>query len=85
MREADARARRQNQLLIDLAKRPAILAGVLEDALREITEAASRSLEVARVGIWFYTGPERQAIRCDDLYDRRANEHVSGADEPPVA
>ena len=50
-----ALARRQNQLLLDLAKRPSLLAGVLDDALREITEAASRSLDVARVGVWFYT------------------------------
>jgi diguanylate cyclase (GGDEF)-like protein/PAS domain S-box-containing protein len=74
-----ALARRQNQLLLDLAKRPSILAGVLDDALREITEAASRSLDVARVGVWFYT-PERKAIVCADLFDRRANTHTSGGE-----
>src|SRR5207244_5702320 len=74
-----ALARRQNQLLLELAKRPSILAGVLEDALREITEAASRSLDVARVGVWFYT-PERKAIRCADLFDRRADTHTSGGE-----
>ena len=72
-------ARRQNELLLELAKRPSILAGALDDALREITEAASRSLDVARVGVWFYT-PEGDAIRCADLFDRRAGTHSSGAE-----
>src|SRR5437763_1567524 len=72
-------ARRQNELLLDLAKRPSILAGALDDALHEITEAASRSLDVARVGVWFYT-PEGDAIRCADLFDRRAGTHSSGAE-----
>ena len=72
-------ARRQNELLLDLAKRPSILAGALDDALREITEAASRSLDVARVGVWFHTS-ERDAIRCADLFDRRARTHSGGAE-----
>ena len=74
-----AYARRQNELLLELAKRPSILAGALDDALREITEASSRSLDVARVGIWFYT-PERDAIRCADLFDRRSRTHSAGAE-----
>ena len=77
LREADARVRRQHQLLIDLAKRPSIHAGALEEALREITEAAARSLEVARVGVWFHT-TEREAIRCADLFDRQTGAHSSG-------
>jgi len=79
LREADARARRQNQLLIELARRPAIHAGVLDDALREITEAAARTLEAARVGVWLYT-PDRRAIRCSDLFDRRTAQHSTGAE-----
>jgi len=79
LREADARARRQTQLLVELAKRPSIHAGALDDALREITEAAARTLEVARVGVWFYT-PARDAIRCADLFDRRTNVHTAGAE-----
>jgi diguanylate cyclase (GGDEF)-like protein/PAS domain S-box-containing protein len=78
LREEAARARRQNQLLIDLAKRPAIHAGVLDDALREITETAARSLDVARVGIWFYL-PDREGVACADLYDRRSGAHTTGA------
>ncbi|MEK6375087.1 MAG: EAL domain-containing protein [Acidobacteriota bacterium] len=60
-----------------MAKRPSVHAGTLDDALREITEAAARTLEVARVGVWFYaTG--RNAIRCADLFDRRTGMHTAG-------
>jgi diguanylate cyclase (GGDEF)-like protein/PAS domain S-box-containing protein len=79
LREADARARRLNQLLIDLAKRPAIHAGVLDDALREITEAAARTLEVERVGVWFHR-TDRRGILCADLFDRRTVMHEQGAE-----
>jgi len=77
LREADARARRQTQLLVEMAKRPSVHAGALDDALREITEAAARTLEVARVGVWFYTAG-RTAIRCADLFDRRTVMHSAG-------
>jgi diguanylate cyclase (GGDEF)-like protein/PAS domain S-box-containing protein len=71
---------RQNQLVIDLAKRPSIRGGILDEALREITEAASRSLDVARVSVWFYTN-ERKTIRCADLFDRCTGMHTSGEEE----
>jgi diguanylate cyclase (GGDEF)-like protein/PAS domain S-box-containing protein len=77
LRETENRLRRQNQVLVDLAKRPSIHAGVLDVALREISEAAAHTLDVERVGIWFYS-PDRQAIRCVDLYERTRNHHSDG-------
>jgi diguanylate cyclase (GGDEF)-like protein/PAS domain S-box-containing protein len=77
LRETENRLRRQNQVLVDLAKRPSIHAGVLNVALRDIAEAAAHTLDVDRVGIWFYA-PDRQAIRCVDLYERSANRHTDG-------
>jgi diguanylate cyclase (GGDEF)-like protein/PAS domain S-box-containing protein len=77
LRETENRLRRQNQVLVDLAKRPSIHAGVLDVALREISEAAAHTLDVDRVGIWFYA-PDRQAIRCVDLYERPLNRHSDG-------
>ncbi|MEA2570842.1 MAG: hypothetical protein QOI24_2843 [Acidobacteriota bacterium] len=77
LRETENRLRRQNQVLVDLAKRPAIHAGVLDVALREIAEAAAHTLDVDRVGIWFYS-PDRQAIRCVDLFERTLNHHSDG-------
>jgi len=77
MRETESRLRRQNQVLVDLAKRPSIHAGVLGDALRDITEAAAQTLDVDRVSVWFYSH-DRTGIRCVDLYERLANRHSAG-------
>ena len=79
LRETEERLRRQNRVLVELAKRPEIHGGVLDAAMREITEAAARTLEVARAGVWFYTA-DRKSIRCVDLYDRRSDTHASGAE-----
>ncbi len=46
-------------------------------ALRRITEATARTLEVARVGIWRYS-PDRQSIECLDLYQLQTGDHTSG-------
>src|SRR6266550_8353210 len=54
LRETEARLRRQNQVLVDLARRASIHSGHLADALREITEAAAQTLEVERVSVWFF-------------------------------
>src|SRR5947209_8326677 len=45
LRETEGRLRRQNQVLVDLARRPSIHAGDITAALRDITEAAAYTLE----------------------------------------
>ena len=71
--------RRQHDVLVDLARRPSLHAGRLSAALREITEAAAETLAVERVGVWFYT-PDRQAIRCSELYERTPALHSEGGE-----
>jgi diguanylate cyclase (GGDEF)-like protein/PAS domain S-box-containing protein len=77
LRETETRLRRQNQVLVELAKRHSIHSGNLEEALRDIAETCAHTLDVARVGIWLYT-PDREAIRCVELYERNAHRHSSG-------
>ncbi|MBK8253477.1 MAG: EAL domain-containing protein [Polyangiaceae bacterium] len=48
------------------------------DAFRRMTEVASKTLNVARVGIWFYD-EARTGIRCEDLFDATHSTHASGA------
>ncbi|HEY0142972.1 MAG TPA: EAL domain-containing protein [Thermoanaerobaculia bacterium] len=77
--ESERRLRRQNSVLVDLARRPSIHGGDLEAALREITETAAAIIEVARLGIWFYT-TDRQTIRCVELFEREAQRHADGGE-----
>jgi two-component sensor histidine kinase/GAF domain-containing protein len=49
----------------------------LGEAFRVITEIDGRTLEVSRVGIWFFD-PGRTAIICRDLFQRDKNRHDNG-------
>ncbi len=77
MTEAATHAQRAS-ILLDLARSPNVGTGHLSEALREITEAASRALDVARASIWLYS-PDRREIRCIDLYLAEGGTHTSGA------
>jgi diguanylate cyclase (GGDEF)-like protein/PAS domain S-box-containing protein len=66
-------------VLVDLAMRQSVSGGKLAEALRELTEAAATTLDVDRVGVWFYT-PERKAIRCVDLFERSTRRHSTGVE-----
>jgi PAS domain S-box-containing protein len=68
---------RQRDALLALAMRPRHHADDALDAFQQITEVAARTLDVARVSVWRYT-PDRAAIRCMDLYDRRSGTHSAG-------
>ena len=74
--DAGERLRRQNRVLVDLARRQSVHAD-LGAALREVAAAAAETLEVDRVSIWFFT-PERAAIRCAEVFERAERRHDSG-------
>jgi hypothetical protein len=69
--------RSQSQILMQLAKSNTFQQGNLKAALREITEAAARSLLVQRVGVWLYNSDESK-IECIDLYDVSTKQHSAG-------
>jgi diguanylate cyclase (GGDEF)-like protein/PAS domain S-box-containing protein len=77
--ESESRLRRQNSVLVDLARRASIHAGDLALALREVAEVAANTIAVERVGIWLYT-PDLQSIRCVELFQRATREHSEGGE-----
>jgi PAS domain S-box-containing protein len=71
------RLRSQQQVLADLMRHPAIQGGDLPGAMHAITEAAARTLGVARVSVWCYDD-SKSVIYCRDLYELGNGAHVSG-------
>ena len=74
--DSGERLRRQNRVLVDLARRQSVHAD-LDAALRDVAVAAAETLDVDRVSIWFFT-PDRAAIRCAEVYERGERRHESG-------
>ncbi|WGV23673.1 PAS domain S-box protein [Halotia branconii] len=69
--------RKQSQTLVQLARSKTFQQGNLDTTLKEITEAAARTLSVKRVGVWLYN-EDCSAIECVDLYDVITREHTCG-------
>lgn len=67
----------QTRELLALARDEVLRFGDADRALRHITEAAARALQVERVGVWLYD-EARTSIRCADLHVRSAGTHSSG-------
>jgi len=74
LKQSELQLQKQKSALIDLAKNKALNQGDLTKALQEITETASRTLEVARSSVWLYDRPKSK-MECLDLFDRAANQH----------
>ena len=70
--------RAHNQVLIQLARNPALNHGDLPTALRAITAATAYTLTVERVSVWLYNPPKTE-IECLDLYQLSAKQHSQGA------
>ncbi|NJK76017.1 MAG: PAS domain S-box protein [Microcoleus sp. SU_5_6] len=70
---------KQNTMLVELARNKALYRGDLQVALREITKAASHTLEVEAVGAWLYD-EGRSKLQCLDLFYRSRGEHSAGAE-----
>jgi diguanylate cyclase (GGDEF)-like protein/PAS domain S-box-containing protein len=79
LRESESGLRRQNAVLVDLARRPSLHSGNLADALRDLTVAAAETLDVERVGVKNHT-PDRQSIRCSELFERTPMLHSAGSE-----
>ena len=77
LRATEERLRRHNEVLVSLAKRHALHAGDLAQAVREIDDETARTLELDRVSVWLLT-EDRRCIRCVDLYERAKDLHSSG-------
>ena len=73
----EASSQLQRSTLLALTKSPAIDGGQRREAFEEICRAASDGLQAARVSIWSYDA-EREAIVCEELYERNEHRHSSG-------
>ena len=85
--ECESFLRKQQAALWRLTKSKHIHSGVLEEALREATEAAAHTLEVERASVWLFN-ESKSSIQCHDLFERSANRHSQGlelaADDYPT-
>ncbi len=79
LKESQRRLRNQNAVLLKLTRNKALYRGKLKAALREIAEAAARTLEIERASIWLYdeTGTK---LQCIDLFERSVDRHYSGVE-----
>jgi len=75
--ERERIVRKQNEMLMGLAKCKELYSGDLSDSLRIVTEATARAVEVERVSVWLYED-DRSTIRCIDLYELSTERHSGG-------
>lgn len=68
------RLERQNATLTSLSHSPDLLGSTLERAFQIVTEAAANTLDVERVGIWFFS-ENLTTLRSVDLYSRGRGRH----------
>ena len=79
LRERETRLTEQQNGLLELAKNSSIYEGNIGEALREITQMATRTLNVDRASIWFYQ-EDKSALCCADIYELTPNQHSAGAE-----
>ncbi|MEG5016861.1 MULTISPECIES: GAF domain-containing protein [unclassified Microcoleus] len=79
LRERETRLTEQQTGLLELAKNSSIYEGNISEALREITQMATRTLNVDRASIWFYQ-EDKSAMCCADLYELTPDQHSAGAE-----
>jgi PAS domain S-box-containing protein len=73
------RFERQNAAIADHAHSPEMISAEPRAAYQRVTATAARTLDVARVSVWFFT-ENLGAIRCVDLYDLKSGRHSSGTE-----
>ena len=77
LRQNDRQLRKQNRVLLELAKSAVLNEGNLDAALQQITEAATRTLNLERASVWRFNDTST-TLQCLDLYQRSPNQHSSG-------
>jgi diguanylate cyclase (GGDEF)-like protein/PAS domain S-box-containing protein len=65
--------------LLGIVKGNTLYKGDSEAAFREITESASRTMDVERASIWMYAG-DRASIKCVNLFEKKTASHHQGAE-----
>jgi signal transduction histidine kinase len=79
LREQEQRAHQQMAVLVELAQSKKLSQGDMNAALREIAEAAARTMRANRVGIWRFN-EDGSRLRCVEQYHLNTGEHSRGAE-----
>ena len=66
---------KQNLILNQLTKNPAINQGRAEVAFQAITKAIAKTMKVERTSIWFFKG-RKTKLKCGNLYELSLNRHT---------
>jgi PAS domain S-box-containing protein len=77
LEDREKKLKRQNEVLLELASGRILEQGNLDAALREIAEAAARTLDVERVNIWLYDDT-RSRVVCIEQYELSGRVHSKG-------
>ncbi len=76
--------KRQQTELVTLTKSTTVHSGDLARALAEITEAAARTVSVARASIWLFS-EDGSVLRCVDLFEQASGQHLADIELPVAA
>jgi len=71
--------RRHVTTYLDLMTQRTLIDGDVEKTIRRVNQAASTTLAVQRVSVWF-TDAGATKINCVDLYDHATSQHTSGVE-----
>jgi PAS domain S-box-containing protein len=68
---------KQNALLLQLTKLPALVQGDFDFAIKQITEISSQNLEISRISVWLYNSTKTN-LECQDCFDFHSHQHSKG-------
>jgi hypothetical protein len=71
--------RRHLDTFLDLIALRSVFIGDTQATIRRVTQAASTTLSVQRVSVWF-VDPQVTKLTCADLYDHVTGQHSSGVE-----
>jgi hypothetical protein len=71
--------RRHLETFLDMMSQRSLFIGDVEATIRRVNEAASSTLDIERVSVW-YTSPMNAKIVCADLFERGPERHSSGTE-----
>ncbi len=76
-RRSEARLREHTRVYVELIAQKTSFVGDLQATLRRVTEAAAKTLDIARASIWLYDDP-RTRVDCVDLFETAEARHSAG-------
>jgi len=77
LRENEERLRKMNDVLVGIAKNKTVVSGDLEEAFKEITEAATDTLNVRSASVWL-SSEDQLTAQCYDFYLSNTGTHTKG-------